>query len=154
MRISDWSSDVCSSDLVHLDAADGRQVIAFWIEEQPREQRLGGLARRRFARAHHAIDVAERLVALLGLVGHQRVADPRTDIDMVDVEQFDLVEARLVQPFEVFGRKLVARLDIDFAGGLVDEIIGGIGSEEHTSELQSLMRISYAVFCLKKKKKK
>src|SRR3546814_3691115 len=34
--------------------------------------------------------------------------------------------------------------------------IGSIGvrSEEHTSELQSLMRISYAVFCLKKKKKK
>src|SRR3546814_5421396 len=32
--------------------------------------------------------------------------------------------------------------------------IGGMRSEEHTSELQSLMRISYAVFCLKKKKKK
>src|SRR3546814_10739002 len=32
--------------------------------------------------------------------------------------------------------------------------LGGIRSEEHTSELQSLMRISYAVFCLKKKKKK
>src|SRR3546814_3235566 len=31
--------------------------------------------------------------------------------------------------------------------------IGGVRSEEHTSELQSLMRISYAVFCLKKKKK-
>src|SRR3546814_2935329 len=31
---------------------------------------------------------------------------------------------------------------------------GEAGSEEHTSELQSLMRISYAVFCLKKKKKK
>src|SRR3546814_8299965 len=30
---------------------------------------------------------------------------------------------------------------------------GGLRSEEHTSELQSLMRISYAVFCLKKKKK-
>src|SRR3546814_1142621 len=30
--------------------------------------------------------------------------------------------------------------------------VGGIRSEEHTSELQSLMRISYAVFCLKKKK--
>src|SRR3546814_6228355 len=29
---------------------------------------------------------------------------------------------------------------------------GGVRSEEHTSELQSLMRISYAVFCLKKKK--
>src|SRR3546814_7140397 len=31
-------------------------------------------------------------------------------------------------------------------------VIGGMRSEEHTSELQSLMRISYAVFCLKKKK--
>src|SRR3546814_6454672 len=30
-------------------------------------------------------------------------------------------------------------------------VIGGLRSEEHTSELQSLMRISYAVFCLKKK---
>src|SRR3546814_1358557 len=34
------------------------------------------------------------------------------------------------------------------------EALGGIRSEEHTSELQSLMRISYAVFCLKKKKNK
>src|SRR3546814_6304080 len=33
-------------------------------------------------------------------------------------------------------------------------IVGHVRSEEHTSELQSLMRISYAVFCLKKKKKK
>src|SRR3546814_4431970 len=33
------------------------------------------------------------------------------------------------------------------------EVIGAIRSEEHTSELQSLMRISYAVFCLKKKKR-
>src|SRR3546814_15193601 len=32
--------------------------------------------------------------------------------------------------------------------------VGGVRSEEHTSELQSLMRISYAVFCLKKKKNK
>src|SRR3546814_10740387 len=45
-------------------------------------------------------------------------------------------------------------------GGKIDQIGGKIGhgfryrSEEHTSELQSLMRISYAVFCLKKKKKK
>src|SRR3546814_9241692 len=34
------------------------------------------------------------------------------------------------------------------------QAIGQVRSEEHTSELQSLMRISYAVFCLKKKKKK
>src|SRR3546814_9660005 len=36
---------------------------------------------------------------------------------------------------------------------LMDEPTAGMRSEEHTSELQSLMRISYAVFCLKKKKK-
>src|SRR3546814_9524358 len=35
-----------------------------------------------------------------------------------------------------------------------DRLRPGARSEEHTSELQSLMRISYAVFCLKKKKKK
>src|SRR3546814_4438159 len=35
-----------------------------------------------------------------------------------------------------------------------DRLARGARSEEHTSELQSLMRISYAVFCLKKKKKK
>src|SRR3546814_7675902 len=40
-------------------------------------------------------------------------------------------------------------------GGLIGMGIGGLlRSEEHTSELQSLMRISYAVFCLKKKKKR
>src|SRR3546814_4226477 len=39
------------------------------------------------------------------------------------------------------------------AGAQVDHLIGGNRSEEHTSELQSLMRISYAVFCLKKTKK-
>src|SRR3546814_1253279 len=48
----------------------------------------------------------------------------------------------------------VARLvipDVDIFAYVTE--IGGDRSEEHTSELQSLMRISYAVFCLKKKKK-
>src|SRR3546814_4617882 len=48
------------------------------------------------------------------------------------------------------GRALAAALD---AFRLRDRRFGGLRSEEHTSELQSLMRISYAVFCLKKKKK-
>src|SRR3546814_4002572 len=52
-----------------------------------------------------------------------------------DVEQFAL------------GEHLVQRLQ------QAAKVLGSIGrSEEHTSELQSLMRISYAVFCLKKKK--
>src|SRR3546814_10334595 len=45
------------------------------------------------------------------------------------------------------------RLVLDANGGGFEPLRGG-RSEEHTSELQSLMRISYAVFCLKKKKNK
>src|SRR3546814_8211630 len=46
-----------------------------------------------------------------------------------------------------------SKADLD-ASGLQGVIVGHVGrSEEHTSELQSLMRISYAVFCLKKKQK-
>src|SRR3546814_10493249 len=44
-------------------------------------------------------------------------------------------------------------IELDLADGTSDEDIDAMRSEEHTSELQSLMRISYAVFCLKKKKK-
>src|SRR3546814_5028925 len=44
-------------------------------------------------------------------------------------------------------------MGVDFVGGLmIEEKFESPRSEEHTSELQSLMRISYAVFCLKKKK--
>src|SRR3546814_1858140 len=50
--------------------------------------------------------------------------------------------------------RLVAGLDRPSAGAVVADGRPVDGrSEEHTSELQSLMRISYAVFCLKKKKK-
>src|SRR3546814_3888027 len=49
-------------------------------------------------------------------------------------------------------RRAAVGLDGEANGHLLAQ--PGIRSEEHTSELQSLMRISYAVFCLKKKKKK
>src|SRR3546814_3735716 len=56
------------------------------------------------------------------------------------------------------GRLLFEDRSFDLAPGDAALVTGpnGVGkrSEEHTSELQSLMRISYAVFCLKKKKKK
>src|SRR3546814_7965315 len=54
------------------------------------------------------------------------------------------------------GAELVVYSLTKYAGGHSDLVAGGVSgdqrSEEHTSELQSLMRISYAVFCLKKKK--
>ncbi len=105
---------------VELDPADGREVVALGIEEQAAEQGLGGLAGRRLAGAHDAVDVGERLVAVLRLVGLERVADPGAGIDMVDVEQLDPVDPGLVELLEILGADLVAGLDIDLAGLLVD----------------------------------
>src|SRR3546814_5932426 len=50
------------------------------------------------------------------------------------------------------GDSLQRRPDIVDGGGIAGQFLIGPRSEEHKSELQSLMRISYAVFCLKKKK--
>src|SRR3546814_2314013 len=103
MRISDWSSDVCSSDLPSLDAN-------------------GAVSR-------------ERLSA-------GRPIGPGVP---VTADQY------------VLGTQL--NYELDLWGRVRNEVTAGdadraAGSEEHTSELQSLMRISYAVFCLKKKKTK
>src|SRR3546814_4667568 len=62
------------------------------------------------------------------------------------------------KPVPDTGEPLLPDIDIDVAKLQVDRIVfapavAGERSEEHTSELQSLMRISYAVFCLKKKNK-
>ena len=89
---------------VELDAADRGQVIALGVEEQAVEQGVGGLARRRLAGAHDAVDVGQRAVAVFALVGLQRVADPRTGVDVVDVEQLELLDARLVELGEVLRR--------------------------------------------------
>src|SRR3546814_6197407 len=54
------------------------------------------------------------------------------------------------------GDQPVVHVDVDRLADLAVELDDGAAarSEEHTSELQSLMRISYAVFCLKKKTKR
>src|SRR3546814_2151553 len=115
MRISDWSSDVCSSDLTsdlaYLEAwclAATDQVLPWPAPE--------GLALKFVA--HHLYDAAER------------ARDPNHGMPQA-------VEAAL------WARDLL-RTEGPHAPAT--------RSEEHTSELQSLMRISYAVFCLKKKK--
>src|SRR3546814_7920291 len=60
------------------------------------------------------------------------------------------VTNRTVMAQNAAGRHIVCTDSIAFA--LPEDIDNVLRSEEHTSELQSLMRISYAVFCLKKKK--
>src|SRR3546814_4208751 len=83
----------------------------------------------------------------LGIVEHVRAGRRATG------QRSLLGDFRRFHPFQEFpgrvGRR--ARLRDGPAPGAVQA--GALRSEEHTSELQSLMRISYAVFCLKKKNK-
>src|SRR3546814_10074130 len=131
MRISDWSSDVCSSD---LDARAGVYVLQI-VDE------LGQILDR--------IDV---------MVGRRR-DQPDARRRMADLG--DVLVHLVTGKLAALARLCALRhLDLDIVG--VHQIFGGdaetprrhlLRSEEHTSELQSLMRTSYAVFCLKKKHK-
>src|SRR3546814_5794008 len=112
MRISDWSSDVCSSDLPRK------------VEQQPLEIAADlNVHARRCGRRHRA-----RAIVAAGQRAVENVVDVRRDDEPSDR-----------QP----------HLRRDIAREHIAEIARR--SEEHTSELQSLMRNSYAVVCLKKK---
>src|SRR3546814_2380824 len=123
MRISDWSSDVCSSDLA-----------------EQAKRRGGGI--------EFAVGVGELAVEDPAPVHlRARLLQRRKHRRQV------LAQRQFVQ--RPAGAALVpGRLELRVKGRR--HRVAGVGvqrSEEHTSELQSLMRISYAVFCLKKKKK-
>src|SRR3546814_10186492 len=72
-----------------------------------------------------------------------------------ELDQFDDVDATYLIVTDARGNHLAsARLLLTTRPALLDTLFPRlVRSEEHTSELQSLMRISYAVFCLKKKHK-
>ena len=123
---------------VHLHAAHGRQVVALRIEEQAVEQAFGGLAGRRLARAHDAVDFGQSVVTLFDLVRHQRIAQPRTDVDMVDVEHVETVETGGVELGKVVLAHLVTGLDVDLAGLLVDHVVSGVTAEDLFGRNQQL----------------
>src|SRR3546814_999910 len=76
-------------------------------------------------------------------------------LQALDAEGLDLLPDRLFDVAPQHGGPAGA-VDPGFelGGGHVQQARQGLRSEEHKSELQSLMRISYAVFCLKQKKKR
>src|SRR3546814_4037591 len=125
MRISDWSSDVCSSDLIFaVEIADASGAD----RAHEGHARNGERSRRR----DHCEDVG-----LIMAVIAQHLSD---GVDLV---------------IETFGEQRADRT-VDQAadqGFLFGRDAFALRSEENTSELQSLMSISYAVFCLKQKKK-
>src|SRR3546814_5490769 len=126
MRISDWSSDVCSSDLHKRGAAEfGRGAADLVLLDDMRLALVPGVA------------AAQRDAELIGqIIGE--IAVERRSLG-AHVARGIAVEPR--QPDQI-------------AGQPQQHVERGLRSEEHTSELQSLMRNSYAVFCLKKKNNK
>src|SRR3546814_8699997 len=124
MRISDWSSDVCSSDLPFMpfiteelwtglgDRSDYPLITAKWPE--PKTERDA--------------DASDSVDWLIKLITEIRSA--RSEMNIAPSAKTEIV---------VHNDHRIEGLQVK-------------RSEEHTSELHSLMRISYAVFCLKKKK--
>src|SRR3546814_5448310 len=128
MRISDWSSDVCSSDLLAFDDVYSAMLPALAF--------LG----------IHALE-ANFITPLL--VGRRLTINPLLILLALSFWGWvwGTIGALLSVPLLIMMRVLLESAGKpDIAGFLFEE-----RSEEHTSELQSLMRISYAVFCLKKK---
>src|SRR3546814_3042657 len=134
MRISDWSSDVCSSDLLIL------------LGGQPRRGRqdTGRLAGPRIGLAKD-IGLIGNDAVVIGAAApehrrgrHQRSLGRLDDLEVAGAARLarDAIVAR-VDEADIFGRLLVEQRIAALRIGR---------SEEHTSELQSLMRISYAVF--------
>src|SRR3546814_1415557 len=133
MRISDWNSDVCSSDLLSYRSR---------VKESIREI---------FKRATEAgVDFEVRLYHL-----NQEIALPHFRLMFID-DRLCVFSQLLWSAGEGLDNpQLVLRRNEDSAGSsLYKGYRDYFRSEEHTSELQSLMRISYAVFCLNKKKNK
>src|SRR3546814_9990287 len=142
MRISDWSSDVCSSDLLLQYAFEQR---ASDIHLEPRRDtgyirfRIDGVMQKVFelpAPVMTAVTARIKILARMDVAEKRRPQDGRIKTRSASGRE---VELRISNMPTAFGEKVVMRI---------------FRSEEHTSELQSLMRISYAVFCLKKKNSK
>ena len=102
--------------VVQLQATDARQVVALGVEEQVVEQRLRRIERRLITRAQAAIDLHDRLVGALELVGEQRVAEVRADVEVVDEENLDLLDAAIAQLVELGLGQLLVALEENFAG--------------------------------------
>src|SRR3546814_2932540 len=115
MRISDWSSDVCSSDLLRFD------VVASSLADDVKARLL---------------ERSDRRITSDGVI-------------VIKAQQHRKQEQNLDAALERL-RLLIAAAEP--APRVRRATRPSKRSEEHTSELQSLMRISYAVFCLKKKR--
>src|SRR3546814_6075739 len=120
MRISDWSSDVCSSDL-HAAGAARAQAAVITLDDT--------------GKAHLCVEGLRAMAPGIKVLVRVR--------DIAQGDRLQALGADAVVPETLEASLQLAAATLRETG--IDR------SEEHTSELQSLMRISYAVFCLKQK---
>src|SRR3546814_3690742 len=156
MRISDWSSDVCSSDLragaslvTRAPLRRARRVGDGWRAKLGEEEMSAAVIVN--AAGAWADEVAAACgVAPLGIQPYRRtVLQLRLGVAVpAELPLVIHVGGEFYFKGESVGRVWLSPHD-ETPTGAHD---AAPRSEEHTSELQSLMRISYAVFCLKKKK--
>src|SRR3546814_8381655 len=154
MRISDWSSDVCSSDLgspAGIPAVDIAIGVDAPVSLDP-PSNFGSIVTDALARYTQGDEVDVNVVS--GYPGN----DLKTMSSYVYAERqnasggWDVVatdrDPQLRFVWNSSSNLISTELNMVSAS-----TVDLLRSEEHTSELQSLMRISYAVFCLKKKNK-
>src|SRR3546814_4723793 len=125
MRSSDWSSDVCSSDRPQLQQFGLAERLVDDAHAGPQDEVAPGLAR----------EIAAEIA-----VGAEDDRLARGDLGE------DLLRRRARD--DDVGERLHRRRAVDIGERDRVRMLRAKRSEEHTSELQSLMRISYAVFCL------
>src|SRR3546814_5022364 len=133
MRISDWSSDVCSSDLCCL-------VLLLTSCATERHKPISAQLKQQFKAADKNTDEA------LDRDEFNNFSLPDAKFEQLDTDNNGKVTLAEVKNYVIWRRvQAEGRRRYDETRRHVDR------SEEHKSELQSLMRISYAVLCLKKK---
>src|SRR3546814_2934210 len=132
-RVQEATADATGAKFLQTAGSSGKGMLAFFKKLQSQEFRYGYTDVDPFAQSHPLS--GQRVATLTHTLQSSPAWDAPTDPALE--EAFERVKAKLE--------------------GYVDDprqtLIASPRSEEHTSELQSLMRNSYAVFCLKKKTK-
>src|SRR3546814_1722388 len=142
--MSDWISDVCSSDLLIVDPVDRQGVLDQIVGADREKSRMTRQHRRHQRSRRHFDDGADRHIGceLVALTDQFVAGGIDRRAGLAELRKIGNHRQQDLHATELRCAQQRPQLDTE-----------QFRSEAHTSELQSLMRISYAVFCLKKKTK-